>query len=142
MVPKNLIRLARCSNLFQPVSTRKQWDLAKTNQPEEEQMPTVASQERPPIDPYPLSPYVTWAGNRNRDPILQVFKEIFPKSGHVLELASGGGGHINYFAPLSPKLHFHPPDYDVDVFEPIKQKRADQGNSNVADPIKVDLTAP
>ena len=32
--------------------------------------------DRPPIDPYPLSPYVAWAGNRNRDPILGVFKEL------------------------------------------------------------------
>ena len=24
--------------------------------------------DRPPIDPHPLSPYVAWAGNRNRDP--------------------------------------------------------------------------
>ena len=98
--------------------------------------------DRPPIDPYPLSPYVAWAGNRNRDPILSAFKEIFPKSGNVLELASGAGNHINYFAPHFPQLQFQPSDYDVDVFETIKQKRADQGNANVADPIKIDLTAP
>jgi len=76
--------------------------------------------ERPPIDPYPLSPYVAWAGNRNRDPILSVFKEIFPKSGNVLELASGAGSHINYFAPHFPKLRFQTSYYDVDVFETIK----------------------
>jgi Protein of unknown function (DUF938) len=98
--------------------------------------------DRPPIDPYPLSSYVAWAGNRNRDPILQVFKEIFPKSGNVLELASGPGNHINYFAPHFKQLYFQPSDYDVDVFETIKQKRSDQGNANVGDPVKIDLTAP
>jgi len=76
--------------------------------------------ERPPIDPYPLSPYVDWAGNRNRDSILSVFKEIFPKSGNVLELASGAGNRINYFAPHFPKLRFQPSGYDVDLFETIK----------------------
>jgi cyclopropane fatty-acyl-phospholipid synthase-like methyltransferase len=98
--------------------------------------------DRPPIDPYPLSPYVAWAGNRNRDPILQVFRDLFPKSGNVLELASGAGNHVNYFAPHFPHLQFQPSDYDVDVFETIKKKRADQNNVNVADPVKIDLTAP
>lgn len=98
--------------------------------------------DRPPIDPYPLSPYVAWAGNRNRDPILAVFEEIFPKSGNVLELASGAGNHINYFAPHFKELHFQPSDYDPDVFETIAQKRAEAGNTNVADPLKIDLTEP
>lgn len=98
--------------------------------------------DRPQIDPHPLSPYVAWAGNRNRDPILTVFKEIFPKSGVVLELASGAGNHVNYFAPHFPSLSFQPSDYDVEVFETIKKKRAEAGNSNVFDPIKIDLTAP
>ncbi|HUZ91818.1 MAG TPA: DUF938 domain-containing protein [Methylocella sp.] len=105
-------------------------------------MSETVSQDRPPIDPYPLSPYVAWAGNRNRDPILQVFREMLPPSGHILELASGAGNHINYFAPYFPQLQFQPSDYNVDVFETIKQKRAEQGNANVADPIKLDLTAP
>ena len=98
--------------------------------------------DRPPIDPHPLSPYVAWAGNRNRDPILTVFREIFPSSGNVLELASGAGNHINYFAPHFPDLRFQPSDYDVDVFDTIKKKRAEQANGIIADPIKIDLTAP
>jgi cyclopropane fatty-acyl-phospholipid synthase-like methyltransferase len=98
--------------------------------------------DRPPIDPYPLSPYVAWAGNRNRDPILSVFKEIFPERGNVLELASGAGNHINYFAPHFPALSFQPSDYDADVFATIEQKRAEAGNGNVADPVRIDLTDP
>lgn len=98
--------------------------------------------DRPPIDPHPLSPYVAWAGNRNRDPILSLFHEIFPKSGSVLELASGAGNHVNYFAPHFPALSFQPSDYDVEVFETIKKKRAEANNANVLDPIKIDLTAP
>ena len=39
-------------------------------------------------------------------------------------------------------MQFQPSDYNVDVFETIKQKRADQGNANVVDPAKIDLTAP
>jgi hypothetical protein len=101
-----------------------------------------APADRPPIDPYPLSPYVAWAGNRNRDPILSVFEDIFPKSGAVLELASGAGNHINYFAPHFPSLAFQPSDYNVEVFDSIKAKRAEAGNSNVFDPVRIDLTEP
>ena len=97
--------------------------------------------DRPPIDPHPLSPYVAWAGNRNRDPILSAFKEIFPASGAVLELASGAGNHVNYFAPHFAGLSFQPSDYDVEVFNSIKKKRAEASNKNVLDPIRIDLTA-
>lgn len=102
----------------------------------------IIEEPRPPIDPYPLSPYVAWAGRRNRDPILSVFKKIFPGSGNILELASGSGQHINYFAPHFPKVTFQPSDYDTDVFDTIKSTRADKGNANVADPIRIDLTDP
>jgi cyclopropane fatty-acyl-phospholipid synthase-like methyltransferase len=104
---------------------------------------TVPVEEpRPPIDPYPLSPYVAWAGRRNRDPILKVFKEIFPPSGRVLELATGSGAHINYFAPHFPGIQFQPSDYDTDVFETIKKTKAEKSNLNIADPIRIDLTDP
>lgn len=102
----------------------------------------VQEEPRPDIDPYPLSPYVAWAGRRNRDPILTLFKQIFPHSGDVLELASGSGAHINYFAPHFPRIRFQPSDYDVDVFETIKRTKADNKNTNVADPIRIDLTDP
>jgi SAM-dependent methyltransferase len=98
--------------------------------------------DRPPIDPYPLSPYVAWAGQRNRDPILEQFRKLFPASGDVLELASGSGQHINYFAPHFKDHRFQPSDYDADVFETIKTKRAEANNGNVLDPVKIDLTAP
>jgi hypothetical protein len=100
------------------------------------------SDERPQIDPYPLSAYVAWAGKRNRDPILQAFKTFFPKEGDVLELASGSGAHINYFAPHFPGLRFQPSDYDTKVFDTIKANRAEGHNENVADPLTIDLTNP
>ncbi len=103
-------------------------------------MATEIPADRPPIDPYPLSPYVAWAGNRNRDPILDQFKRLFPPSGEVLELASGSGAHINYFAPHFKEHRFQPSDYNVDVFETIVRNRAEASNSNVADPVRIDLT--
>ena len=78
------------------------------------------SKSKPTIEPYPLSTFTTLAGERNRDPILQVFKTFFPKTGDVLELASGSGAHINYFAQHFPGIKFQPSDYDVNVFDIIR----------------------
>ena len=84
---------------------------------------SVAMEDRPPLDPYPLSPYVAWAGRRNRDPILDVFQKHFPKdSGDILEMASGSGMHMNYFAPHFKHLHFQPTDMNRDVFAPSGAK--------------------
>ena len=92
------------------------------------------------IDLYPLGSYVDGAAKRNRDPILEVFKQLFPPSGDILELASGRGVHINYFAPHFPHVRFQPSDYDKGVFAAIRQMQADSANANVWDPIHIDLT--
>jgi len=105
-------------------------------------MNTLADEPRPDIDPHPLSDYVAWAGRRNRGPILETFKELFPHSGDALELASGSGLHINYFAPRFPNIRFQPTDLDADVFDSIKAKRAELGNGNIDDPFRLDLTDP
>lgn len=101
------------------------------------------NQEKPPLDPHPLSEYVAWAGSRNRDPILAVFKEKLPQdSADVLELASGSGMHINYFAPHFKHLRFHPTEKDTEVFDNIKKLSGEYGNENVSAPLHLDLTKP
>jgi len=94
------------------------------------------------IDLYPISSYVTQAAKRNRDPILDVFKQHFPASGDALEFASGSGVHINYFAPHFPHIRFQPSDYDIGVFEVIRHMQAEYANANVWDPIRIDLGKP
>lgn len=99
--------------------------------------------EAPPLDPHPLSEYVAWAGGRNREPILGVLKEKLPKDPErVLEMASGSGMHINYFAPHFEHLHFQPSDKDIEVLNNIKTLANQQGNNNIADPVHLDLTDP
>lgn len=101
------------------------------------------SDNKPPLDPHPLSEYVAWAGHRNREPILGVLKEKLPKDpARVLEMASGSGMHINYFAPNFEHLHFHPSDKDTEVFDNIKNLTSELGNNNIADPVHLDLTNP
>ena len=69
-----------------------------------------------------------------------VFKDLFPQTGDALEVASGAGLHINYFAPHFPQLRFQPSDYDLKVFDNDQGANAMQrDNANVADPIEIDL---
>lgn len=101
------------------------------------------SDNKPPLNPHPLSEYVAWAGNRNREPLLGVLKEKLPKdSAQVLEMASGSGMHVNFFAPHFEHLHFQPSDKDTEVFDNIKSLSSEQGNNNIADPVHLDLTDP
>jgi Protein of unknown function (DUF938) len=90
----------------------------------------------------PISSYVTNAAKRNRDPILDVFKQLFPASGDALELASGSGTHINYFAPHFPHIRFQPSDYNEAMFDVIRGMQTEYANANVWDPIHIDLGKP
>jgi hypothetical protein len=97
--------------------------------------------DKPQLDPHPLSPYVSWAGHRNRDPILDVFQNKFPKiEGNVLELASGSGMHVNYFAPHFPHLSFQPTDLNEDALKNIMRITWESDVKNVVTPFKLDLT--
>lgn len=97
--------------------------------------------EKPQLDPHPLSPYVSWAGHRNREPILEVFKDKLPKTeGNVLELASGSGMHINYFAPHFSHLSFQPTDLNEDALKNIMRVTWENDVKNVLTPFKLDLT--
>ncbi len=72
-----------------------------------------------------------------------MFSELLlPETGEVLELASGSGAHINYFAPNFPRVRFQPSDSDAAVFRAIAANRSRSGATNVLDPLEIDLTAP
>ena len=97
------------------------------------------NQEMPPLDPHPLSEYVAWAGLRNREPILGLLKEKLPKDPErILELASGSGMHINYFAPHFDHLHLQPSDKDIEGFDNIKKLTSERGNNHIADLVHLD----
>lgn len=48
------------------------------------------------------------ATERNRQPILAVLQQVLPPSGTVLEISSGTGEHITFFAPRVPHLQWIP----------------------------------
>lgn len=48
------------------------------------------------------------ATERNRQPILEVLQQVLPPTGTVLEIASGTGEHITFFAPRLSHLQWLP----------------------------------
>ncbi len=53
------------------------------------------------------------ATERNRQPILDVLRQTIPATGTVLEISSGTGEHITFFAPRLPSLQWVPSERDA-----------------------------
>ena len=50
---------------------------------------------------------------RNKTPIKNVLSSILPETGSVLEIASGNGTHVVFFAEHFPNLTWQPSDPDA-----------------------------
>jgi SAM-dependent methyltransferase len=82
------------------------------------------------------------AAARNRDPIWSVLRQHLPQRGLVLEVASGSGEHIVYFAQLAgPALLFQPSDPDAQARASINAWIAETGLTNVRPALAVDAAA-
>ncbi|MEM8694494.1 MAG: DUF938 domain-containing protein [Pseudomonadota bacterium] len=78
---------------------------------------------------------------RNRDAIVAVLESILPDDGHILEIASGSGEHIVYFARAFPQLRWQPSDLDSDCRASIAAWTADADIGTIAPPVKLDASA-
>ena len=79
---------------------------------------------------------------RNREPILNILRRHMPSRGLILEVASGTGEHITYFAEaLSPDLRFQPSDSDAGARASIDAWADRLGVSNVLPAIALDASA-
>ena len=79
------------------------------------------------------------AADRNKAPILDVLTPRLPATGHVLEIASGTGQHVAFFAAATPRLEWHPTDVDASCFGSIAAHCA--GLTNVAEPLVLDASS-
>ncbi len=88
-----------------------------------------------PAAPLPYSA----AAERNREPILAVLKDILPAAGTILEIGSGSGQHVVYFAHALPAWIWQPSEMP-DALPGLKARLADEGGANIRPPLVLDVT--
>ena len=76
---------------------------------------------------------------RNRQFILDVIGPELPDHGTVLEIASGTGQHVMFFAAALPRLLWQPSDPDPDSRASIAARIEAAGLDNVSEPLDLDL---
>jgi hypothetical protein len=74
---------------------------------------------------------------RNRDAILKVLQSVLPRSGMVLEIASGTGEHAVWLTHRLPGLIWQPSDRDSDNLASIAAWSEDD---RVRPPLSIDVT--
>ena len=79
------------------------------------------------------------ATERNRDPILDVLRRVLPAEGLVLEIASGTGQHVTYFARALPALKWQPSDPSAPHRDSVRAWTRALAVDNVADPVALDV---
>nr|XP_045616938.1 methyltransferase-like 26 isoform X2 [Procambarus clarkii] len=95
------------------------------------------------------SKVVVEAAEKNKEPILKVLEDVIPeKLGagspplSALEVASGSGQHVVYFANKFKNITWQPSDMDEKYIESIKEYIADEKLENVKNPLAIDVTKP
>ncbi|MFS2109672.1 DUF938 domain-containing protein [Sphingomonas sp. Sphisp140] len=78
------------------------------------------------------------ATERNRDPIAAVLAGELPATGKVLEIASGTGEHVAWFAARFPALSWQPSDPDADALASIAAWS--EGLANILPPLEIDAS--
>lgn len=77
------------------------------------------------------------AADRNKGPILEVLEEVLPERGLVLEIASGAGRHVAYFAAALAGPVWQPSEPDAELRRMISAAVA--GMPNVREPLDLDV---
>lgn len=80
------------------------------------------------------------ATERNREPILAVLRRVLPSKGTVLEIASGTGEHVTFFAAALPALRWQPSDVDAEALASIAAWTRSEQLTNVATPLRLDVS--
>lgn len=77
--------------------------------------------------------------NSNAEPILQVLNQELAVDARVLEVASGYGQHVVYFAQNLPQTQWQPSDIDDDHLASIQAHVNDSESGNLAQPVFLDI---
>lgn len=82
------------------------------------------------------------ASERNRAPILEQLQRLLPPEGQALEVASGTGQHVAFFAAHLPGWVWQPSDVTDQAFGSIDAWCAREAVANVHAPVRLDVLAP
>jgi hypothetical protein len=78
---------------------------------------------------------------RNKQPILDVLRQVLPQQGRALEIASGTGQHVAWFAAHLPQWNWLPTDLTAELFESVTARTAEAQLGNVQAPKLLDVMA-
>ncbi|NDP61806.1 DUF938 domain-containing protein [Polaromonas sp.] len=81
------------------------------------------------------------AADRNKQPILTMLRHILPDAGSALEIASGTGQHVAWFAASLPRWTWQPTDVQSAALDNIAARVAQHGLANVLPPLRLDVMA-
>jgi SAM-dependent methyltransferase len=79
--------------------------------------------------------------DRNKQPILDVLRQVLPAQGRALEIASGTGQHVAWFAAHLPRWTWQPSDRQADLFPSITARVTEAQLSKVQPPLLLDVMA-
>jgi SAM-dependent methyltransferase len=91
----------------------------------------------PNLHNLPFSP----AANRNKQPILDVLRRVLPATGQALEIASGTGQHVAFFAAQLPGWTWQPTDADAADLPLLAAYLQQEKQPNVHEPLWLDVLA-
>lgn len=82
------------------------------------------------------------AADRNKQHILDILRQVLPATGRALEIASGTGQHVTWFAQHLPQWIWQPTDADAPALNSIDARIAQGQLANVRAPLLLDVLSP
>lgn len=87
-----------------------------------------------------MSEKLSWAApERNKQPIVEVLARVAPRTGRLLEIASGTGQHAVHFASHLRGLSYQPTDVEPVNLASIEAWRREAGLDNLLPPLELDV---
>lgn len=86
-------------------------------------------------------PAFSTPAERNKQPILEVLRTFLPPAGRALEIASGTGQHVAWFAQHLPHWQWQPTDLTEAYFPSVTKRVGDARLANVQAPLVLDVQA-
>lgn len=87
------------------------------------------------------APVFREASDRNKDPILEILLALCPPAGQALEIASGTGQHVEWFARHMPDWCWQPSDVDVSALSVINTRVGQSALRNLSTALKLNAAS-